>query len=944
MHRAAAAEHPGGMASINESSAVREAVYGRAAEQEIVGNLLRRARRGAGGVVLVDGEQGSGKSLLLRDSIDEAAEQGFSLAAAAADQVGQAIELFALRAALHESFAELNADDDGHAPQHVTERSIASIRACLERRAATAPVLVCLDDLHWASSATLAALRTLPGDLDDRPIAWLLARSSAPPRIADHLFGLLEKDGAVRVALGALGQDAVEAMLADAFGAVPDRALADLARGAAGNPALVAGLIGGLRDEEGVQIIGGRAALTSSRLPRRVYELAQRRLDDLGKDARQLLVTAAVLGPAFRLADAAEMLGRTPAALLPAIEETMDAAITTATEDAFTFRHELLCRALGEMTPQPARTALHLQYGRILLADGRSAEGAAGHLLQGARPADRAALAGLDEAAVQVRGSAPRVAADLTVRALELTLPGDPAALPRTVAAAEALTAAGRLERADRIVRGLLARPLPPETEDRLRCALSSLLCAMGRPKEAAGQAETVLARPGLAASLRDQALTAHLQALTGLRDELTCPAADAVLALPGRHDGHTATAALVARAVVECDDGRVGEGLEVLRQAVRHETGSSCDARHVQPLLALAAALIDLRRLGEAEKILCAADVPALRNLPAGAVVSLLRGRVHRAAGRLADAATEAGAAVAAAETLGAHGYAATAHCVLAMIELRRGDIAAATRHLAARPAAGPQFADIYARAESLLAEAQLTEAVDGPAAALGHLRRLRVDLHARPGLLLGDPTAAAWLARTALAAGDHGLAAATADAAQRLADAHPDHPALTAAAAHGRGVAHRDPACLAQATAQHSSAWDTASAAEDLGVLHGDQRDQDRAIHRLKEALDGYRQVGADRDQARVRRRLRELGIRHRHWTSLPGKAVTGWNSLTRTEQTVAELVAQGLNNKQVAGRMYISPHTVAHHLRQAFRKLSIASRVELTRIVIERTARHP
>jgi DNA-binding NarL/FixJ family response regulator len=130
----------------------------------------------------------------------------------------------------------------------------------------------------------------------------------------------------------------------------------------------------------------------------------------------------------------------------------------------------------------------------------------------------------------------------------------------------------------------------------------------------------------------------------------------------------------------------------------------------------------------------------------------------------------------------------------------------------------------------------------------------------------------------------------------------------------------------------------------AEDLGALYGARCDQDQAIPRLKEALDGYRQVGADRDQARVRRRLRELGIRHRHWTSLPGKAVTGGNSLTSTEQTVADLVAQGLNNKQVAARMYISPHTVAHHLRQAFRKLGIASRVELTRIAIERTPRHP
>jgi len=81
--------------------------------------------------------------------------------------------------------------------------------------------------------------------------------------------------------------------------------------------------------------------------------------------------------------------------------------------------------------------------------------------------------------------------------------------------------------------------------------------------------------------------------------------------------------------------------------------------------------------------------------------------------------------------------------------------------------------------------------------------------------------------------------------------------------------------------------------------------------------------------------------LGIRRRHWTTASTRPVAGWDSLTETEQAVAALVAQGLNNNQVAARMYISTHTVAHHLRQAFRKLSIASRVELTRIVIERAA---
>ncbi|HUB39321.1 MAG TPA: helix-turn-helix transcriptional regulator, partial [Streptosporangiaceae bacterium] len=75
---------------------------------------------------------------------------------------------------------------------------------------------------------------------------------------------------------------------------------------------------------------------------------------------------------------------------------------------------------------------------------------------------------------------------------------------------------------------------------------------------------------------------------------------------------------------------------------------------------------------------------------------------------------------------------------------------------------------------------------------------------------------------------------------------------------------------------------------------------------------------------------------------WSTSPGTTpLAGWHSLTGTEQGVACLVAEGLNNNQVAARMYISTHTVAHHLRQTFRKLSITSRVELARIVIEQAA---
>ncbi len=483
------------------------------------------------------------------------------------------------------------------------------------------------------------------------------------------------------------------------------------------------------------------------------------------------------------------------------------------------------------MIPRPARKALHRQYGEILLARGESAARAASHLLQAAHPGDPASLAGLDTAAAQTLRSAPQTAADLALRALELTPPADPDALARAVAAAEALTAAGRLDQAARIARDMLARPLPPTAEDRLRCVLSTVLCARGQARDAADQAQMVLARPQLPGGLRDQATAAHLQALAGLRDDLAGPVADTILAAPGPHDSHATAAALVTRAFIGWDSGQISDGLDLLRDAARHGTGICPDARHVQPLLALAAALVDLRQLGEAEDILRAADHPALRNIPADAALSLLRARIHLTAGRLADAAADGQAALAIARAVGAHGYAATAHSVLSMIELRRGDIAAAAQHLARRPATSPQFADLYARPETTLAEAQISEARDGPAAALGHLRQLCADLEARPGLLLGDPTLAAWLARTALATGHPELAARTAHAAKALAGAHPGFPALAAAAAHSRGLTRRDPACLAQAATQHPDPWARASTAEDLGVLHGRHGDRDQA-----------------------------------------------------------------------------------------------------------------
>ena len=78
----------------------------------------------------------------------------------------------------------------------------------------------------------------------------------------------------------------------------------------------------------------------------------------------------------------------------------------------------------------------------------------------------------------------------------------------------------------------------------------------------------------------------------------------------------------------------------------------------------------------------------------------------------------------------------------------------------------------------------------------------------------------------------------------------------------------------------------------------------------------------------------------MRRRHWRQAE-RPVSGWPSLTDTELVVAGHVSEGLTNVLVGQRMYLSRHTVDFHLRQIFRKLGINSRVELTRLTLERTA---
>ena len=199
-------------------------------------------------------------------------------------------------------------------------------------------------------------------------------------------------------------------------------------------------------------------------------------------------------------------------------------------------------------------------------------------------------------------------------------------------------------------------------------------------------------------------------------------------------------------------------------------------------------------------------------------------------------------------------------------------------------------------------------------------------------------DPEGAVLLVRGALAEGDQRKAADLAESTQRLATTTPGNRDMAAAADHARGLVEQNPATLERAAISYSAASTRARALEDAGNAWAEQGDQDNAVALLRQAHTLYERLAAADGMARVRHSMRAAGTRLCHW-SHADRPTFGWDSLSDTERRIADLVAQGLSNRQVASRVFLSPHTVAFHLRHVFWKLDISSRVHLARMAAEK-----
>jgi DNA-binding CsgD family transcriptional regulator len=131
-----------------------------------------------------------------------------------------------------------------------------------------------------------------------------------------------------------------------------------------------------------------------------------------------------------------------------------------------------------------------------------------------------------------------------------------------------------------------------------------------------------------------------------------------------------------------------------------------------------------------------------------------------------------------------------------------------------------------------------------------------------------------------------------------------------------------------------------DHAGACEDAAAVLTTTGRSAKAKELLVEAQARYEAVDARAWAARTGARLRRLGVRQgsRGQRRRPS---SGWASLTPNELIICRLVAEGLTNREVGRRLYISPHTVNTHLRHIFQKLSVSTRAELAGLVGHRSA---
>jgi DNA-binding CsgD family transcriptional regulator len=784
----------------------------------------------------------------------------------------------------------------------------AAVRDVLQLLGDRGPVLIAVDDVQWLDAASSSALAFAARRLEASDVRLLLARRLVAGAQPSGLEQALGAERIRRLSLGPLSVGAIHRFLRDRLGrAFPHQTLLRIHERSGGNPFFALELARALdADIDPLQPLP---------VPETLDELVRSRVSALPEPTREALALVAALG-----APSEALLERAGVGA-DALEPAVAARVVEREDGTIRFTHPLLSSALYPES-SAGRSSVHGRIARIVDDPVLRAR----HLALSTDGPDAEVAAALDDAArLAADRGASAMAAELAEQALRLTPPeGRDERHRRALTAARAEHAAGEWTRAQTIATDLLAEAEVGE----LRAEVLVFLAAIESLDRSI---------PLLEEALREAAARRALQSII-----------ETELAWATRYRSGYRRACDHARAALQIADDLDDDALRInaLDMLASHGaiSGDAEAMAHATRAHVLASALGDPKLLKEAtavvaDNLIAAMDVAAAREvlertyrdwhardemwishtLWSLSFVELAAGQWELAADcakRARDIAVQYGLER-------PHDYVPTA-----LIAVHRGQLELAREQseqglVVAEEQTGIHLPHFLA----ILGLVVLWSGSSAEAAVwLGKAERQAATLE------WGEPTVRWW-------SGDYAealLELGRIDDAVRVIDvweadaarlgrgwtfAHVTRCRGLVAAA--RGEIEDAETILEQAVAQHEAADDPfgrARALLALGIAHRRTRQKRPAREAIQMALAGFEQLGAATWVEKARVELGSIGGRIRE------------EGLTAAERRVADLVAEGRTNREVAAALFLGERTVASHLHHIYGKLGIRSRTEL------------
>jgi len=987
-------------------SVISPVFIGRKDELAALAQLLDRARAKDTGFALISGEAGVGKTRLVRELADRAADLGFLVL------TGQCVELGAeglplaplvdaLRTLVRTMRPDALADVLGPAAEGLARllpelapgpavgpaavelqkaQLLEHVLGALGRLGEERPVLLVIEDLHWADQSTLDLMAFLIRSLRDARVLLAITYRSDELHRRHPLRPLLtawERMRTVdRVELDRFDRGEVAAQLTAILGDGPAPAVADAVFDrSGGNAYLVEELAGLVRNDRDLD-----------ELSPSLLDVLLSRVDALSADAQKLLRTACVAGRAVSDRLLATVAGFAEAELYATLRETVDnhLLIVDPSGYGYTFRHALTRDAVYEDMLPGERVRLHAAYGEALAADPHLASdpgtlpATIAHHWYAALDLPRALPATIDAARAALTSYGPAEALRHLERALEIW-PRVPDAEERTGLdqievsrlAADAAYRSGALDRARSLIADALAQ-LPAEANPERRALLLERSAIIVRDQGESADAAATL-REALALLPDDGVTRARAQVLATLAgalmraDEMPQSIEVARLAIDAaRSIGATdleVDASITLGALAYTDGAEAG--LEWLREGLRLALAFSVDnpwpalrgyvnysdtlemfGRHAEAAevagegIKLAVRFGVVRTLGSylignrAEPLLRLGQwdevdqmtAEALRALPEGvfagtlhqirAELAAMRGRYDEASRELKNVRRSIGAMVDAQFTL-------PFRYLSAMVALGTGDLAAARE--AVTDALGGIFPWMPRYCWPVLWLGMRVEADEAT-----RFRDRREDV---PAWIAGRCDQIARVAASLITPSPSAVGYQALVAAERARAAGTDSAAIWSDAAEAWRRAE-EPYPLSYALVR-------------LAEVHSAAGDRDEAVKAVQQAHPLAEKLGAapiTGEAAALARRIRlplEAGAAAEAAAAPGGHQPKPADELARfgltdREREVLLLVAAGRSNPEIARELFISAKTASVHVSNILAKLGVSGRVEAAAVV--------